>query len=105
VAFEVQMNETLESYIYPKVRKGASMPDASSSEMSDVCVYIWWAVYHGIELIFDVSETDNNWCEAAADQFLYEWFVASDEYWHLSSDLMLNLLSSSVDRLDKREKP
>ena len=85
LGFKERMNRVLEAYIYPKMREQASMPDATSDEMSDVCTYVWWAVYHGIKLIFDVPLEDVKWCEAAADQFLYEWFVASDEFWHLSS--------------------
>ena len=54
--------------------------------MSDVATYISWAQYHGIELDIGVTDEQSKWCLAAADQFLYDWFAASDIFWKLSSN-------------------
>ena len=64
--------------------------------MSDVATYITWADYHDIDLKFAVSDEELKWCYAAADQFLYEWFVASDEFWKLGSNEMLKLIDELI---------
>ena len=64
--------------------------------MSDVATYISWAQYHGIELDIEVTEEQFTWCKASADQFLYEWFDASDMFWKLASNQLLKLLDEII---------
>ena len=65
--------------------------------MSDVATYISWAQYAGIELDIGVTDEQSKWCLAAADQFLYDWFAASDIFWKLSSNQLLKLLNEVID--------
>ena len=65
--------------------------------MSDVATYISWAQYHGIELNIEVTDEQSKWCYAASDQFLYEWFEASDDYWKLSSNQLLKLIDEVIE--------
>ena len=36
-----------------------------SMSMTDVCTYVYWANYHNIALIPDLTETDIAWCTAS----------------------------------------
>ena len=84
--FNNKMGNLLEDHLYKKLRTETGYTDYDLMQMSDVSTYITWANYHGIELKFPVSEEDLKWCQVASDQFLYEWFVASDEFWRLGSN-------------------
>ena len=92
-----KMAELLDTNLYRKLRGETGYTDYDRMEMSDVATYISWAEYHGIELKFPVSEKDLKWCLASADQFLYEWFVASDEFWRLGSNEMLKLINELIE--------
>ena len=92
-----KMAELLDTNLYRKLREETGYTDYDRMEMSDVATYISWAEYHGIELKFPVSEKDLKWCLASADQFLYEWFVASDEFWRLGSNEMLKLINELIE--------
>lgn len=57
--------------------------------MQDLATYVYWATYAHIKLIFPVSLTHFQWCQVSSDQSTYDWFDASDEFWHLASKQML----------------
>eukprot|EP00352_Strombidinopsis_acuminata_P007408 CAMPEP_0176362270 /NCGR_PEP_ID=MMETSP0126-20121128/18313_1 /TAXON_ID=141414 ORGANISM="Strombidinopsis acuminatum, Strain SPMC142" /NCGR_SAMPLE_ID=MMETSP0126 /ASSEMBLY_ACC=CAM_ASM_000229 /LENGTH=186 /DNA_ID=CAMNT_0017718125 /DNA_START=500 /DNA_END=1060 /DNA_ORIENTATION=+ len=94
------MDAVFEDYIYPHLREVADMPYADAQEMSDVCTYVYWAVRAGIELTFEVTDDDFRLCNAAADQFMYDWFVIDDEYWHLGAHELLTLLKEFTNILE-----
>ena len=71
--------------------------DLDLLKMSDVATYVHLARYHGMELTFEVSEEHFKWCQAASDQFTYEWFGATEELWQLASRQQLKLLSELID--------
>ena len=58
-----------------------------------MATYVYWAHYADIELIFDVDEQHYEWCQVSSDQSTYDWFDATDEFWHLGSNQMLQLLN------------
>lgn len=71
--------------------------------MSDVCTYVWWAVKAGIKLKFEITPEELVLCNAAADQFMYDWFVVDDEYWKLSSFELLSQLKEFVNIIHYKE--
>ena len=61
------------------------MPDASTSDMHDVCNYIWWADANNIELVFTLTEEQMNQCNVSYQRKVYYKFDASDELAELPS--------------------
>ena len=92
------MPESLNPNLYSALKKEEpGFSDYDLQDMSDVATYISWAQYHGIELNIEVTDEQSKWCYAASDQFLYEWFEASDDYWKLSSNQLLKLIDEVIE--------
>ena len=88
--------EILQPAVYDWLTKETSL-DLDLLKMSDVATYVHIARYHDMKLKFEVTDEHFRWCQAASDQFTYEWFGATPEYWYLANRQQLEILSELVD--------
>ena len=95
--FETKMGkERLQPKLYDWLTEKTG-EDLDLLKMSDVATYVNIAKYHDMKLTFDVDDEHFKWTRAASDQFVYEWFAASEEIWMLAAREQLSLLSELVD--------
>lgn len=78
---ELMPEEYLNENLYDWLKAETGYSDFDLQEMSDLATYVYTANYHGMSLEFGITEEDSKWCEAAADQWVYDWLAASDEMW------------------------
>ena len=79
-----QLQEKLENTIGEKI--------SSPSELNDMCGYIYWAGFAGLELRFTVSDEVYQLCLEYGDTKMYHVSYGHDELWKLGSHQFLNNL-------------
>ena len=55
-----EIDADLEATLFPTLRKLTNMPDATTSDMHDVCNYIYWMTINKIELTFKLTDEQYN---------------------------------------------
>ena len=81
------------SGFYARLRDLANMAGESTHHMSDVCEYIYWANQSNLQLMFELSDEDNNRVLIEHMSTTYEHFLASEELTALPSDQIMQQLS------------
>lgn len=85
----------------PRLRELTDMPDASTQEMFNVMDYLYWANMSGLDLKFELTDSDLNWINASVDSYVWRDHFAQRELWTLLSFEWLNQLDEFSNVIGK----
>lgn len=66
-----EVDDDLETTWFPELRQITDMPDATTSDMHDVCNYLTWAKASYLDLIFTLTEEQMNQCNVSYQRKVY----------------------------------
>lgn len=64
-AMLAQVDADLEATLFPELRQITNMTDATTSDMHNVCNYIYWANLNSVELVFTLTQEQMNQCNVS----------------------------------------
>lgn len=88
------VNGLYEANLFPRLRKLATMPDASTQEMFEVADYLYWAKQSGLPLKFELSDGEMNWITASCERkvWAHHWAHADEKIPLVTYEFMHHLL-------------
>lgn len=104
VFLQKQIDDDLESTLFPELRKLTGKTDADTEEMHNVCNYIMWMHTNNRKLKFDLTDEQFRQCEVSSNRKIFSKWNANEELSTLPAFNLAQTLSDIASVADGKMK-